>query len=189
MNDLQYHTARHAADVVALLRQLGWKLTIAESCTGGTLASAITDVEGSSDVFDAGYVTYSVGAKRHLANAGKHPALHRAIDDHGVYSPQTALGMAQAARKAAGYDQVAIGVTGMLTEGHPDMPTFHGAVVDVVIVVQGDLNQTISALRPPEHFRLTLPFKEYPNHRGALKEMVVRRTLRRLKHLLEEPVG
>ncbi|MEO1797942.1 MAG: CinA family protein, partial [Pseudomonadota bacterium] len=56
-------------DVPALLdalRRRGWTVTAAESCTGGMVAAAITDVAGSSEVFERGFVTYSNAAKAEL---------------------------------------------------------------------------------------------------------------------------
>jgi nicotinamide-nucleotide amidase len=47
----------NAAAVIAALRDRGWTLATAESCTGGLIAGAITDIAGSSDVFDRGFVT------------------------------------------------------------------------------------------------------------------------------------
>ena len=52
-----------AADLVKLARAKGQTLTTAESCTGGMLSAAITDVAGSSAIFDRGFVTYSNAAK------------------------------------------------------------------------------------------------------------------------------
>jgi nicotinamide-nucleotide amidase len=50
-------------ELLQAARVWGWRLTVAESCTGGMVAAALTDVAGSSDVFDRGFVTYSNAAK------------------------------------------------------------------------------------------------------------------------------
>ncbi len=73
-----------------LLRQKGFTLACMESCSGGLLASTITDVPGASDYFKGGAVTYSTEAKVAL---GVHPAT---LEQFGSVSPQTAEAMAQA---------------------------------------------------------------------------------------------
>jgi len=88
------------------LRERGLTLATMESCTGGLLASAITDVPGSSQYFRGGIVSYSNGAK---ISAGV-PA--EVIDTHGAISPETADAMARAARTEFGAD-VGIGITGV----------------------------------------------------------------------------
>ena len=55
-----------AKDVVAALRARGWMLVTAESCTGGLISSAITEVVGASTVVDRGFVTYSNAAKAQM---------------------------------------------------------------------------------------------------------------------------
>jgi len=64
-------------------------LAVAESCTGGLLASLLTDVEGLSHVFDRGFVTYSEQAKTEMLGV---PA--RLIDEAGAVSKQVAISMA-----------------------------------------------------------------------------------------------
>ena len=76
-----------------------------ESCTGGLLASVITDVPGSSDYFLGGIVTYVNEAK---SAHGVDPAL---IEQHGVVSAPVAEAMAQAVRTRFGAD-VGVGITG-----------------------------------------------------------------------------
>ena len=55
-----------AETVLDLCRRRGWKLATAESCTGGMIAAALTDIAGSSDVVERGFVTYSNEAKSDL---------------------------------------------------------------------------------------------------------------------------
>ena len=78
-----------------LLREKGWTLSIAESCTGGLICDRITDVSGSSDYFMGGMVTYSNESK------AEHLGIPSAIiKRYGAVSPQVARGMAQEGRKA-----------------------------------------------------------------------------------------
>ncbi len=78
-----------------LLRDKGWTLSIAESCTGGRISDHITNVPGSSDYFEGGIVSYSNRAKaRHLSMPIKF------IEKYGAVSPQVARRMAQGVRKA-----------------------------------------------------------------------------------------
>ncbi len=78
-----------------ILRDKGWTLSIAESCTGGLVCDRITNVPGSSDYFEGGMVTYSNHAKaRHLAI----PLAY--IEKYGPVSSQVARRMAQGVRRA-----------------------------------------------------------------------------------------
>ena len=93
------------AVVGAILRERGLKLTVAESATGGQLASLITEAPGASDYFVAGYVAYSADAKRAL---GVDDAILR---EHGTISQETSRALAAAARQSSGAD-VAVATTG-----------------------------------------------------------------------------
>ncbi|MBX6424710.1 MAG: CinA family protein [Variibacter sp.] len=79
----------------------------AESCTGGLVAACLTDIAGSSDVFDRGFVTYSNAAKREMLGV---PA--EVLDQHGAVSSATAQAMAQGAldRSRA---HIAVAITGI----------------------------------------------------------------------------
>lgn len=76
------------------LRKMGANLCTAESCTGGMLSAAITDVSGCSDVFLHGYVTYSNAAKREILGISG-----QLLDTCGAVSPETACEMASAAAR------------------------------------------------------------------------------------------
>src|SRR5438876_8542720 len=93
------------AVVGAILRERGLKLAVAESATGGQLASLITEAPGASDYFMAGYVVYSAEAKRAL---GVSPDVLR---DHGTVAEATTQALAAAARRASGAN-VSIATTG-----------------------------------------------------------------------------
>ena len=93
------------------LRGRGWRMAAAESCTGGLIAAACTTVEGSSDWFERGFVSYSNEAKAELL--GVPPAL---IAAHGAVSEEVALAMAQGALSHAPV-QLAVAVTGIAGPG------------------------------------------------------------------------
>jgi PncC family amidohydrolase len=101
-----------------LLREKGLRLAVAESCTGGLIASRITDVAGSSEYFDAGVVVYSNQAKQRLLSV---PA--ESIEAHGAVSREVAEKMAEGVRTATGSD-LGLAVTGIAgpTGGSPEKP-------------------------------------------------------------------
>lgn len=97
--------------VGARLRQRGWTLALAESCTGGLLAGRITSVPGSSAYFGWGAVTYANEAK--VAQLGVRP---ETLAAHGAVSAETALEMAAGARRR-GQADLAAAVTGIAGPG------------------------------------------------------------------------
>ncbi len=100
-----------AREVVAANRAAGRMVAVAESCTGGLVCAAITEIAGSSDVFESGYITYS--------NASKIAGLriHRdVVDTFGAVSVATAWAMARGALEASGAD-VAVAITGIAGPG------------------------------------------------------------------------
>lgn len=92
-------------------RRRGWQLATAESCTGGLVAGALTDIPGSSDVVDRGFVTYSNAAKTEML--GVPPDL---IAAYGAVSEPVARAMAEGARAASATD-LAIAITGVAGPG------------------------------------------------------------------------
>lgn len=94
-----------------LMPKIGWKLATAESCTGGLIAAHCTDVPGSSDWFERGFVTYSNAAKTELL--GVDAAL---IATHGAVSEPVVRAMARGAL-AHSCAQVAVAVTGIAGPG------------------------------------------------------------------------
>jgi nicotinamide-nucleotide amidase len=101
----------NAASLLELYRRAGLRIATAESCTGGLLAGRLTDVSGSSDVLERGFVTYSNESKTDLL--GVPAAL---IAKHGAVSAQVARAMAEGAL-AHGPAEVAIAVTGIAGPG------------------------------------------------------------------------
>ena len=154
-----------AADLIHISTALlarGWMLATAESCTGGLIAAACTDLSGSSQWFERGFVSYSNAAKTALLGV---PA--DLIMAHGAVSEPVARAMAEGAvqRSAA---QVSVAVTGVAgpTGGSPDKPVgtvWFGWCID---------GATHSELR---HFA---------GDRAAVRAQTVRHALGRLRALL-----
>jgi nicotinamide-nucleotide amidase len=96
----------------------GWLLATAESCTGGGIAAAVTDVGGSSAWFDRGFVTYSNAAKQDMLGVPE-----ATLAAHGAVSEATARAMAAGAlaRSAASITVAVTGVAGP-TGGSPAKP-------------------------------------------------------------------
>jgi nicotinamide-nucleotide amidase len=104
-------TTALAAHVLARARMRGFAIATAESCTGGLVAAALTDIAGSSDVFERGFVTYSNAAKEDLLGV---PAAMLAA--HGAVSRATAQAMAQGALARSRAD-LAVAITGVAGPG------------------------------------------------------------------------
>lgn len=100
-----------AFDVLAACRRAKMKLATAESCTGGLIAAALTEIPGSSDVVERGFVTYSNEAKEQLLAVS--PALIRAF---GAVSEPVARAMADGALQRSLAD-MAVSVTGVAGPG------------------------------------------------------------------------
>jgi nicotinamide-nucleotide amidase len=96
-----------ARAVIDANRAAGRRIALAESCTGGLVAAALTEIAGSSDVFETGFVTYSNGAK-----IGQLGVSEDVIDTFGSVSVATAWAMAQGALARSGAD-VAVALTGI----------------------------------------------------------------------------
>jgi nicotinamide-nucleotide amidase len=96
-----------ATELVQALLQQGQMMATAESCTGGMVAAAITDIAGSSAVFDRGFVTYSNKAKAEMLGVPE-----KLIMAHGAVSEAVAKAMAQGALKNSAAT-LAISITGI----------------------------------------------------------------------------
>ncbi len=99
------------ADLLAGARFWGLRIATAESCTGGMVAAALTDVAGSSDVFERGFVTYSNAAKVEMLGVSE-----EALAAHGAVSLEVAREMAQGALANSAAD-VAVSITGIAGPG------------------------------------------------------------------------
>jgi nicotinamide-nucleotide amidase len=140
----------------------GWMLATAESCTGGLIAAACTDLSGSSNWFERGFVTYSNEAKTELL--GVDPAL---IAQHGAVSEVVARAMAFGAVRHA-HAQVGVAVTGVAgpTGGSAEKPV---GTVWFGFQVDG---------------RLSSETRRFDGDRAAVRAATVEHALRRLLELL-----
>ena len=96
-----------AVQVGALLKSYGWSLVTAESCTGGGVAQAITEVAGSSVWFERGFITYSNLAKQQMLGVSEDT-----LKQHGAVSEATVREMVEGAL-AHSESQVALAVSGI----------------------------------------------------------------------------
>lgn len=103
-----------APAVLQRARQRGFTLVTAESCTGGMVAAALTDIAGSSDVFDRGFVTYSNAAKMQMLGVRG-----ETLDAHGAVSEPVVREMAAGALAASGA-ALAVAVSGIAGPGGSD---------------------------------------------------------------------
>jgi len=101
-----------ATRLLALCRARGWRLATAESCTGGLIAGALTEIAGSSDVVEGGFITYSNEAKTALV--GVPPALFTQV---GAVSPEVARAMAEGALTRLPAAHLAVSATGIAGPG------------------------------------------------------------------------
>ena len=149
--------------VGTMLRECKLTLATMESCTGGLLASTITDVPGSSDYFKGGLVAYSTQMKIAFGvDAG-------VLAQYGTVSPETAAAMAKAARIRMEAD-IGIGVTGVA--GPAEMEGKPAGTVHIAIDTR-ERAKTVSF--------------SYPPRRTEVKRRAVLSTLLELRRLLLEP--
>ena len=125
-----------AAELLEIARKSGATIATAESCTGGLIAGAITDVAGSSDVFDRGFVTYSNAAKREMLGVRR-----ATLDAHGAVSEEVAAEMAQG---ALGHSEatMAVSVTGIAGPGGSEHKP-EGRVCFGLASEQGVITETV----------------------------------------------
>lgn len=98
-------------DLLARARYWGVRIATAESCTGGMVAAALTDVAGSSDVFERGFVTYSNAAKVEMLGVAS-----ETLAAHGAVSEAVAREMAEGALAHSAAD-LAVSITGIAGPG------------------------------------------------------------------------
>jgi nicotinamide-nucleotide amidase len=156
-------TSQLCARLADALLARGWKLATAESCTGGMIAAACTDLPGSSQWFERGFVTYSNEAK--VDALGVDATL---IAANGAVSEVVARAMAFGAIRHS-LAQASVAVTGVAgpTGGSPDKPV---GTVWFGFQVDG---------------RLTSEVRRFDGDRAAIRGATVQHALRRLLELLD----
>ena len=157
------NTPALVVELASKLQTRGWLLATAESCTGGLIAGACTDLAGSSNWFERGFVTYSNAAKTELL--GVDAAL---IEAHGAVSEVVARAMAFGAVRQS-HAQASVAVTGVAGPGggSADKPVglvWFGFSVDGV---------------------LTSEKQHFSGDRAAVRAATVAHALLRLNQLLE----
>ncbi|WP_330167417.1 CinA family protein [Bartonella grahamii] len=108
---MTYCCEKQAREVINICRQKGLLLTTVESCTGGLIAASLTNIAGSSDVLDCGFVVYSNESKTRLVSV-----CAELIKTYGAVSKEIALAMAEGGLKYSQAD-IAVSVTGIAGPG------------------------------------------------------------------------
>jgi nicotinamide-nucleotide amidase len=127
---------RIAIDIIAAAKAANLKITCAESCTGGMLCSALTDVPGSSKVFERGFIAYSNKAKIQMLRVSE-----TSLRIHGAVSEPVALEMALGAKEDAKAD-ISIAVSGIAGPGGSDFKP-EGRVSFGICLTDGTASETI----------------------------------------------
>ncbi len=148
-----------------LLQNKSWMLATAESCTGGLIAAACTDLAGSSNWFERGFVTYSNAAKTELL--GVPAAL---IEQHGAVSEPVVRAMAAGAL-AHSHAQVAVAVTGVAGPSG-------GSVEKPVGTVWLAWATPVGVISERQHFA---------GDRAAVRSATVQHAFTRLAEILRQP--
>jgi len=130
-----------AIKVIDANRKAGRKIAIAESCTGGLVSAALTEIPGSSDVFEAGYVTYSDASK-----VSELKVSSEVVETFGAVSVATAWAMARGALAASEAD-VAVAITGIAGPGGGTATKPVGTVVFACAEREADPAQIVADQR------------------------------------------
>jgi nicotinamide-nucleotide amidase len=151
------------------LNQHGWMLSTAESCTGGMIAARCTDLAGSSDWFERGFVTYSNEAKHELLGVE-----YSLIEQHGAVSEQVAQAMALGAMRHS-HAQVSLAVTGIAgpSGGSTDKPV---GTVWFAWALPSETGPTLGA----ETAWVKTELKHFAGGRAAVREATVQHALQTL---------
>jgi len=146
------------------LKMRHWHMATAESCTGGGIASACTDLAGSSGWFDCGFVTYSNEAKMKLIDVKQ-----ETLEQFGAVSEQTVREMVVGAVSNSGAD-VAVATSGIAGPGG----AVPGKPVGTVWFAWGN------------HRRIHAEVRHFDGDREAVRKQAVMHAIRGLAHWLEQ---
>ena len=124
-----------AEEILRKAQAYGLKITCAESCTGGMISAALTDIAGSSAIFEQSFVTYSNAAKQKML--GVRP---ETLADYGAVSEPVAREMAEGALRQAQAD-IAISVSGIAGPGGSEFKP-EGRVCFALASAQGTQSET-----------------------------------------------
>ena len=163
----QHALAQLAARVGARLQARRWMLATAESCTGGGVAAALTDIAGSSAWFERGFVTYSNEAKTEMLGIPR-----ELIERHGAVSEEVARAMALGAVRQS-RAQIALSITGVAGPGGGTLAKPVGLVC--FSWASGSLTQTVEK-------------KHFSGGRAAVRQAAVMHALQGVLAQLEKPV-
>jgi nicotinamide-nucleotide amidase len=177
------HSASHSTEtsiaplvnaVADTLLQHGWMLATAESCTGGLIAGYCTDLAGSSQWFERGFVTYSNEAKHDMLGVD-----NATLAEHGAVSEPTAQAMALGALRHS-RAQVSIAVTGVAgpTGGSTDKPV---GTVWFAWGVPSDTGPTLGA----ETAWVKTERMQFTGDRAAVRQATIAHALQTLLQLLK----
>ncbi len=156
-----------AAQVGARLQARRWLLATAESCTGGGVAAALTEIAGSSAWFERGFVTYSNEAKTEMLGVAR-----ELIERHGAVSEEVARAMALGAVRHS-RAQIALSITGVAGPGGGTLTKPVGLVC--FGWASGNLTQIVET-------------KQFSGDRAAVREAAVIHALQGVLAQLEKPV-
>ncbi|MDD9921716.1 MAG: CinA family protein [Boseongicola sp.] len=126
-----------AEQLLNMARTKGFMVATAESCTGGMVSAALTDIPGSSDVVDRGFVTYTNEAKMEML--GVRP---ETLDAYGAVSEETAREMAEGALKNSRAD-LAVSITGIAGPGGSDFKPEGRVCFGVAMADKGTETETV----------------------------------------------
>lgn len=154
---------KYAEKIGELLKQQGLKLATAESCTGGGLSYVITQIPGSSDWFERGFVTYSNSAKKEMLSVNE-----KTLQKYGAVSAEVAKEMVEGALKNS-HAEVSIAITGIAG------PTGGTAEKPIGLVFIAYASKTFSTL---------VEAHQFSGHRQSIREDTIQSALKKLRDLL-----
>ena len=138
-----------AQSLLSLYRQAGLRIATAESCTGGLVAALLTEVAGSSDVVECGFVTYSNEAKMEMLGVTEGTLMA-----HGAVSRETAEEMALGAQSRSRAD-VAVSITGIAGPGGAT-PTKPVGLVHLASAREGQVLKAVHEIFPGDRSAVRL---------------------------------